>query len=104
MADSISSLSRAARADLAAENRLKKIEDDKRDAAQSASPRAPEPAEDRVELSGIDARAMAAPDFDADKVERIKQAIRDGNYPLDARRIAESFVSLERMISGAAER
>ncbi|MDA0847948.1 MAG: flagellar biosynthesis anti-sigma factor FlgM [Proteobacteria bacterium] len=105
MADPISSLGRTTQADLAAENRLKKIEDDKRNAAQSGqSPRAAEPAEDRVELSGIDARAMAAPDFDSEKVERIKQAIRDGNYPLDARRIAESFVSLERMISGAADR
>ena len=103
MADSISSLSRAARADLSAENRLKKIEDDKRDAAQSASTPAPEPAEDRVELSGIDARAMAAPDFDADKVERIKQAIRDGQYPLDSQRIAESFLALERVISGVSD-
>lgn len=105
MADSISSLGRTARPDLTAENRLKKIEDDKRNAVQSGqATRAVEPADDRVELSGIDARAMAAPDFDSEKVERIKQAIRDGNYPLDARRIAESFVSLERMISGAADR
>ena len=105
MADPISSLGRTAQADLAAENRLKKIEDDKRNAVQSGqAPRAAEPADDRVELSGIDARAMAAPDFDSEKVERIKQAIRDGNYPLDAQRIAESFVSLERMISGAADR
>ena len=41
---------------------------------------------------------MDGPDFDADKVERIKQAIRDGNYPLDSRRIAESFVALEKLV------
>jgi negative regulator of flagellin synthesis FlgM len=104
MADPISSLGRTAQADLAAENRLKKIEDDKRNAVQSGhAPRAAEPADDRVELSGIDARAMAAPDFDSEKVERIKQAIRDGNYPLDSKRIAESFVALERVISGVSE-
>ena len=34
------------------------------------------------------------------KVESIKQALRDGNYPLNPRRIAESFVSLERMVQG----
>jgi negative regulator of flagellin synthesis FlgM len=38
--------------------------------------------------------------FDRAKVESIKEAIRSGNYPLDPRRIAENFVSLERMIEG----
>lgn len=38
--------------------------------------------------------------FDSDKVAAIKQAISSGNYPLDSRRIAESFVTLERMIGG----
>ena len=32
------------------------------------------------------------------KVEAIKQALKDGNYPLNARRIAESFVSMEKLI------
>ena len=36
--------------------------------------------------------------FDRAKVEAIKQALRDGSYPLDPRRIAESFVAIERMI------
>jgi negative regulator of flagellin synthesis FlgM len=42
---------------------------------------------------------MAQPEFDRAKVESIKQAIKDGNYPVNPRRIAESFVALEKMIS-----
>ena len=30
--------------------------------------------------------------------EAIKQALRDGNYPMNARRIAESFVAIEKLI------
>jgi flagellar biosynthesis anti-sigma factor FlgM len=44
-------------------------------------------------------RLMAEPDFDRVKVESIKQAISEGNYPLDVKRIAESFVAIERMIN-----
>jgi len=31
-------------------------------------------------------------------VEAIKQAIREGTYPLDSRRIAQSFASMEKLI------
>ncbi|MGA0992004.1 MAG: flagellar biosynthesis anti-sigma factor FlgM [Burkholderiaceae bacterium] len=31
-------------------------------------------------------------------MDAIKQALQDGSYPLDPRRIAESFVAIERMI------
>lgn len=53
---------------------------------------------DEVVLSDIAKRAMAEPAFDREKVESIKQAIKDGNYPMNARRIAESFVAIEKMI------
>lgn len=56
------------------------------------------PGEDSVALSNVAAKAMAEPDFDRAKVESIKQAIAQGQYPLDAQRIAESFVAIERMI------
>ena len=46
----------------------------------------------------IKARLKQAPDFDRAKVESIKQSIANGQYPLNPRRIAESFVSLEQMI------
>ena len=36
--------------------------------------------------------------FDQNKVNTIKQQIQSGNYPLDSRKIAESFLSLERLI------
>lgn len=37
--------------------------------------------------------------FDKQKINDIKSAIREGNYPLDARKIAESFLLLEKMIA-----
>jgi len=39
-------------------------------------------------------------DFDREKVETIKQAIAEGKYVIDPRRIAESFYSLERSLYG----
>ena len=37
-------------------------------------------------------------EFDAAKVEALRLAIMGGNYPLDAKRIAENMIDLERMI------
>ena len=45
------------------------------------------------------AQSLAAESgFDQNKVNVIKQQIQSGNYPLDSRKIAESFVSLEKLI------
>jgi negative regulator of flagellin synthesis FlgM len=49
-------------------------------------------------LSDAAKKAMDEPGFDRAKVESIKKAIQDGQYPLDSRRIAESFMAIERMI------
>ena len=54
---------------------------------------------DEVVLSEATEAALSRAEFDQAKVERIKQAIADGNYPLDARRIAESFASIESLIT-----
>ena len=54
---------------------------------------------DRVELSESVARAIEDAKFDAAKVEALRLAIMEGNYPLDAKRIAENMLDLERMIS-----
>lgn len=54
---------------------------------------------DEVVLSEATETALSQAEFDQAKVERIKQAIADGNYPLDARRIAESFASIESLIT-----
>ena len=53
---------------------------------------------DELHLTNVAARAMAEPDFDRVKVESIKQAIKDGQYPLNPRKIAESFHAIEQMI------
>lgn len=56
--------------------------------------------EEALTLSDAARRTMADPSFERAKVEAIKKAIQEGRYPLDSRRIAESFVALERMIEG----
>jgi negative regulator of flagellin synthesis FlgM len=61
-------------------------------------PSAPSPGADELHLSNVASRAMAEPDFDRVKVESIKQAIQDGQYPLNPRKIAESFHAIEQMI------
>lgn len=68
----------------------------------SARPPAP-PAADELVLSEAARQSFAASEgeFDAARVAALQEAIRAGNYPLDSRRIAESFVALERMLGGA---
>lgn len=56
--------------------------------------------DDEVKLSDVARQAMQEPGFDRAKVEAIRNAIAQGQYPLDSRRIAENFVSLEKMIKG----
>jgi negative regulator of flagellin synthesis FlgM len=53
---------------------------------------------DEVQLSAVAQKAMQEPEFDRAKVEAIKLAIQQGQYPLDSRRIAESFLAIEKMI------
>jgi len=53
-----------------------------------------------LELSDAAKQMLTEPAFDSAKVETIKRAIADGNYPLNARRMAESFSALESMIDG----
>jgi negative regulator of flagellin synthesis FlgM len=67
-------------------------------ASRSAQEPAVRPPADEVTLSNVAQRAMAQPDFDRAKVDAIKQAIQNGQYPLNSRKIAESFVALEQMI------
>lgn len=80
-------------------NRLQKAGDASRmDAARQ--PVAPEltPQVSDLALSEKVSSAMKSAEFDENKVRQISDAIRQGNYPLDARRIAESFVPLEKML------
>lgn len=57
-------------------------------------------ASDQVSLSPEMTKALEDATFDAAKVANIKEAIENGNYPLDARKIAENFVALEKLIGG----
>ena len=54
--------------------------------------------EDSVELSAEAKVELDRAGFDAAKVEQIKQALADGNYPMDARRIAEGFRDFEKLL------
>ena len=47
----------------------------------------------------ITERLKKEPEFDRAKVDSIKQAIQNGQYPLNPRRIAESFIALENLIA-----
>jgi negative regulator of flagellin synthesis FlgM len=51
-----------------------------------------------VELSPALKAALSNADFDSAKVEAIRTAIEQGNYPLDDTKIAESFVPLEKLL------
>lgn len=60
----------------------------------------PSAGDDQLVLSDVAKQAMSDNSFDQAKVDAIKQAIQNGQYPLNARRIAESFVAIEQMIKG----
>lgn len=70
------------------------------DAAPAPAASARSQGNDQLVLSNVAQRAKDQPGFDKAKVESIKQAIQDGQYPLDPRRIAENFHALEKMIRG----
>ena len=66
--------------------------------APAASAKAKPGGADQLHLSNVSKRVAEEPSFDSVKVASIKQAIQDGQYPLDPRRIAESFHAIEQMI------
>ena len=106
MTDAISQYGRQAQSELTARNALEKLEkkaassDSKAPAADAPAPKAPvRPGPDTLSLSNVAQKAMQEPGFDRVKVDSIKKAIQEGQYPLDAKRIAESFVAIEKMIA-----
>ena len=93
MTNSINNLGSSARAQPASTNRPAAKAEDKGRPQLATTNQEPRQSAEMVKL------AMSKPsDFDEAKVESIKRAIKEGNYPLDARRIAESFLSLESLI------
>jgi negative regulator of flagellin synthesis FlgM len=65
-----------------------------------SAPAASTDSADEINLRKVVQRMHEEPNFDRKKVDSIRQAIRDGQYPLDPRRIAESFLAIEQMIRG----
>jgi negative regulator of flagellin synthesis FlgM len=55
-------------------------------------------ADSTVELSADLKNEIAAVSFDSKKVDQIKQSLENGNYPLDDKKIAESFIPLEKLL------
>ena len=54
---------------------------------------------DEVTLSAAVEAALDKAEFDSQKVEQIKKMLADGEYPLDSKKIAESFHALEQLIT-----
>ena len=53
---------------------------------------------DEVQLSDETVVELSRAGFDDAKVAQIKQALADGNYPLDPKRIAEGFTEIEKLL------
>jgi flagellar biosynthesis anti-sigma factor FlgM len=61
-------------------------------------PSAPSAGADTVSLSNVSLQIAQQSGFDQGKVSSIKQAIQNGDYAIDPRRIAQGFTSLEKII------
>jgi len=55
-------------------------------------------ASDEVKLSDETVVELKRAGFDEEKVAQIKQALADGNYPLDPKRIAQGFTDIEKLL------
>jgi negative regulator of flagellin synthesis FlgM len=99
MTDPISHLGRKAQIESANRQLAKDAVRTPEHSADTPAP-APAPVSDELKLSEVALKAMQEPEFDRAKVDAIKTAIQQGQYPVDSRRIAENFVAIEKMIKG----
>jgi len=94
-----SNISKAGLQSAAGESAIEPAREDAVDSAVKASASSQEPNKIRdLALSESIGAAVKSAEFDVDKVNQITDAIRMGNYPLDARKIAESFIPLEQLL------
>lgn len=104
MNDDISNYGKIPGLGLTVQNRAGRAEKPENDTASARmAPPAktpPPPRGDTVELSESAQLELRAEQFDRAKVESIKQALQNGQYPLDSRRIAENFYAIESLIKG----
>jgi len=98
MTDPISSFRRVAQMDSSTRPVSAKTQERDSDVASESLTKVLAPQADEVKLSSVAQKAMQEPEFDRAKVESIKLAIQQGQYPIDARRIAENFMAIEKMI------
>ena len=98
MTDSISSFRRAAQMDASNRQVSAKAQERASAVASEGLTKVLAPQTDEVKLSAVAQKAMQEPEFDRAKVEAIKVAIQQGQYPIDTRRIAENFMAIEKMI------
>ena len=96
MTDPISNLGRSTAQLNTGSERVKNTRAD--NAVAPAADKAAKANNDELILSATTESALANAEFDAAKVARIKEAIEQGNYPIDAKKVAESFASLESLI------
>jgi negative regulator of flagellin synthesis FlgM len=100
MTDPVSPFGRVDRPDPSSLQKSAKSQRRDDSSASVASDKVAASQSDEVKLSEVALQARQEPEFDRAKVDAIKQALQDGQYPLDSRRIAENFVAIERMIKG----
>ena len=105
MSDAISNYGRMTQSNAALRSAIDKLDKKSSSAVQTKEEpkqqalEKPSAGADKVSLSNVAQKVMDQPDFDRAKVESIKKAIAEGNYPVNPRRIAENFVALEKMIA-----
>lgn len=98
MTDPVSSFRRVAQMDSPIRQVAAKAQERANEAAPESPAKVLPPETDQVKLSAVAQKAMQEPEFDRAKVEAIKLAIQQGQYPIDTRRIAENFLAIEKMI------
>ena len=54
--------------------------------------------QESIQVSGLQQQLKDSPAIDQAKVDSIKQEIANGNYPLDAEKIAENMINLEQSL------
>jgi len=54
--------------------------------------------QESIQVSGLQQQLKDSPAIDQAKVDSIKQEIANGNYPLDAEKIAENLINLEQSL------
>jgi len=102
MSDAISNYGRMTQSNASVRSTIEKSDKKSSSTAQAqdvASSKSANTGTDQVSLSNVAQKVMDQPGFDRSKVESIKQAIQSGNYPINPREIAESFVSFENLLS-----